>query len=131
MGWTITVIDHDAAILDSMRLVLEQQGWGVETWSRGEAFLTHGVFCKPDCVILEPHLPGPSGADIARSLRSRHGDVPIIGLTTRPVSPSSLDLIESGARLVLLKPVSAEELLYQVWFALNPDQYLHDPGPMR
>ena len=119
MPVNIAVIDDDEAILDSVKLVLEEQQWRVRTYTTGEEFLAdvnnHGL----NCVILDPHLPGVSGVEVARSVARDSPGVPIIGLTAQPVSPLTLQIVNVNARVMLIKPVSAEVLVDQIQTAIN------------
>jgi CheY-like chemotaxis protein len=65
----------------------------------------------PDCLILDSHLPGLSGADVARTLSSRCPDIPIIGITARPGSKLANEVQSAGANVMLTKPVSAERIV--------------------
>lgn len=122
MNATVAVVEDDVRILDALELVLAAEGWAVKTYTMGEAFLTdlanNGA---PQCLILDPHLPGIDGAEVAYSVTSRHRypDIPIIVLTARPTSTVTQQIIEAGARAMLTKPVAAEELINQVYAAIH------------
>ena len=85
---TIAVVDIDVAILDSIQQLLESYRWTVRIYETGEAFLAdydnHG---HPDCLILDPDLPGISGGDVVRALADGKTHIPVIGLTARPPRP--------------------------------------------
>lgn len=113
MTITIAVIDDDVAILDSIQLLLEFQGWQVRTYATGEAFIADiGKHAAPNCAILDPNLPGISGADVARDIAGRQ--VPIIGLTARPTCLAAREMLRAGARAILTKPVTEADLLDKV-----------------
>ena len=91
MNTCVAIVEDDADVLDAVKTALEQEGWCVWTYATGEAFLED--LCahrRPDCLILDPHLPGISGAEVARSVKKTQGDVPIVGLSARPESPVGL-----------------------------------------
>lgn len=116
----VAVVDDHEAILDSIRLVLEEQQWDVRTYSSGEAFLADidaaGDF---DCVILDPHLPGISGSEVVRTLADHPRRMPVIGLTARPNSPVTLAVTAAGAFGLLTKPVTSQQLIEQILAALQ------------
>lgn len=118
MAATIAVVDNNEAILDALGLVLESEGWVVRTYSSGEQFLAEVDHHRPDCLILDPHLPGISGVDIARSLEQHNARIPIIGLSARPNSQLALEVSQAGARVMLVKPASSNEVIEQVQAAL-------------
>ena len=106
---TVAVVDDDEAILDAMQLVLEDQRWDIRTYSTGEAFLADLCDLNPVCVVLDPHLPGVSGAEVARSVAS--AGIPIIGLTAHPGSVLASQVVDSGAWAMLTKPVTCDQLV--------------------
>lgn len=122
MTVTIAVVDDDVRILDAIEMVLAEEGWAVRTYVTGETFL-NGLEHDgaPQCLILDPHLPGISGAEVACAIIDGDPgrDVPIIGISARPSSAVSHQLISAGAQVMLMKPVAAEELVAQVYATLR------------
>lgn len=110
----VAIVNGDEAILDALQLLLAVSGWEVRTYKTGEAFVDDLSEHTPGCLILDSHLPGLSGADVARTLSTRHPDIPIIGMTARPGSRLAIDLVSAGAGVMLTKPVSAEHILSKV-----------------
>ena len=119
MAARIAVIEDDEDVLDAMLMVLGKENWIVRPYTSGENFLADFEHNQPDCVILDPHLPGISGADLVRLLRASSASVQIVALTAQPDSPTTAAVIDTGVRTVLTKPVSAEELVRQVQAALQ------------
>lgn len=111
---TIAVVDDDRDILDAVKLLLEGEDWKVLTYADGEAFLGDLQGHSVDCVLLDPHLPGLSGADIAQSKRFRSKHIPFIGFTACPGSRIALAVQHAGARVMLTKPVAADELILRI-----------------
>ncbi len=107
---SIAVVDDDVAILDAMALLAESRGWLAKVFASGEAFL-HAFERDPDidCVVLDPHLAGIGGDDVALALADT--GVPFVGLTARPESPVTRSILESGAAAILTKPVRPAELV--------------------
>ena len=114
MAVVVAVVDSDEAILDSVGLVLEIHGWRVWQYPSGESFLDDFSRNCPDCLILDPHLPGLSGAVVARTVSSRSGHIPIIALTARPASQLTADVVQIGVTAMLTKPVSEEMLVNSI-----------------
>ena len=115
----IAAVDDDAAILDAVCLVLETQGWIVRAYPNGSAFLADLNNYKPECLILDPQVAGLSAAAVARAVAHGNRSMPIIGLTARPVSAQTLELINAGVRVMLTKPVTAEVLINHVQRAMD------------
>lgn len=119
MALNIAIVDADETILDSVRLVLESEGWCVRIYATGEDFLADLNHYRPDCLIIEPHLPGLSGAEVARSMARNIDHLPIIGLTAWPVSPLTTDVVNAGACVMLTKPVTSESLVDNIRVAVG------------
>ncbi len=115
----IAVVDDDAAILDALTLGLEGEGWEVQTYSSGEEFLRSLPGTPIDCLILDPHLPDLTGAEVARSVAIGHLRIPIIGLTARPNSPATTEVMRAGARVMLTKPATLEKLVEEIQAVIN------------
>jgi two-component system OmpR family response regulator len=107
----IAVVDDDASVLDAVRLVLEKEGWSARTYSSGETFLASLDNSPPDCLILDPHLPGLGGAEVARRVSTNGYAIPIIALTAWPGTPETEEILDSGVHAMLTKPVKAEALV--------------------
>ena len=115
----IAVVDDDESILDALEMALEGEGWSVKTYTGGKDFLADLAKGKPDCLILDPHLDGLSGADVAHAVVNRDIRLPIIVLTARPDSPVTAKIIQIGATAMLTKPVKVEELFNHIQAAVD------------
>ena len=106
----VAIVDDDVSILDAMTLLIEGHGWDAKVFVSGEAFLEdYQHDGKVDCLILDPHLNGMSGADVAQALVG--SDIPIVGLTARPESPITKSIKALGAEIILTKPAQPSELI--------------------
>ncbi len=114
---TIAIVDDDAAVRESMCILLETQGFEVKAYSSGAEFLRDVV--EVGCLILDYNMPGLDGFDFMSELRQRGSNVPTIMITgTR--SPRIERLAsELGIKRVLEKPASARVLLGAIHEALG------------
>ena len=117
---TIAVVDDDESILDSLKMVLENQDWNALTYISGEAFLADFEQHKPDCIILDSHFPGTSGAEVLRSIKTENEMIPILVLTAYPESQETKEIMSLGASEVLAKPITAEVLIEHVESIVGP-----------
>lgn len=112
MPATILVVEDEPAIQELISFNLEQAGYQALRASDAEEAgdLVRGEL--PDVVLLDWMLPGMSGIEFARRLRSdrRTQDVPIIMLTARSEEPDKLAGLETGADDYITKPFSPREL---------------------
>lgn len=110
---TVIVVEDNLQILDAVSLVLECHGWRVLTFDNGEEFLEGLSLLEPDCILLDPHLPGINGAEVVRRITRPDSLKPlsIIILTAHPGSDEIALLQQQGISQVLLKPVTEAALL--------------------
>ena len=110
----ILVVDDEPSVRESVAYALEQEGFDVTLASNGEDAETKidddGAF---DLLILDIMMPGKSGLDICREVRSQSA-VPIILLTAKDAEVDKVVGLEVGADDYVTKPFSVRELLGRV-----------------
>lgn len=110
----ILIIEDEAKIVRTVRLYLEQAGYGVVAAADGAQGLAAFRQADPALVLLDLNLPGElDGLDIARALR-RDSSVPIIMLTARSEETDRLIGLELGADDYIAKPFSPREVVARV-----------------
>jgi two-component system response regulator RegX3 len=110
---SILVVDDDPGVLDVVSFMLRREGFDVDEERDGTAALEAARTRNYDIVILDIMLPGVSGTDICRELRSE-SDVPILMLTARDAEIDRVLGLELGADDYVTKPFSTAELLSRV-----------------
>jgi DNA-binding response OmpR family regulator len=113
MSSSILVVDDDPGVLDVVSFMLRREGFDVDEERDGAAALEAARTKNYDIVILDIMLPGVSGTDICRELRSE-SDVPILMLTARDAEIDRVLGLELGADDYVTKPFSTAELLSRV-----------------
>jgi len=115
---TVFVVDDDAAVRDSLTLLLEQEDFVVEAFACAEAFL---AACRPtqrSCAIVDIRMPGMDGMQLQSELSKRGIVLPVIFLTGHGDIPLSVRAIKMGALDFLTKPVTGSALMQSVQAAL-------------
>ncbi|HEX9392789.1 MAG TPA: phosphate regulon transcriptional regulator PhoB [Usitatibacteraceae bacterium] len=112
MNPTIMVVEDEPAIQDLIQINLEMGGYRVLTHDSAESALQHIQLELPDLALLDWMLPGMTGVDMARRLRSdsRTKSLPIILLTAKGEEEDKLRGLETGADDYMVKPFSVREL---------------------
>jgi two-component system response regulator RegX3 len=110
---TILLVDDDPGVLDVVAFMLRREGFDVDEERDGNAALEQARTNAYDIVILDVMLPGMSGTDVCRALRSE-SDVPILMLTARDAEIDRVLGLELGADDYVTKPFSTAELLSRV-----------------
>src|ERR1700730_6168353 len=118
MQKTILVIDDDESITEVVRMVLEGEGYRVQTHFDGDYFLDFKGDL-PDLILLDVLLLGKDGRDICKHLKSdaRTAHIPVIMLSAHSDASSVADV--GGADGFLEKPFDLDVLLETVMTHLS------------
>jgi two-component system response regulator FixJ len=106
----IALIDDDAAVLDSLRMVLVSRGMQAECFSFAEAFLAR-TGPPPACIVSDVRMPGLSGLELQNELRTRAVEAPLILITGHGDIAMAVRAIKAGAFDFIEKPFDTEILL--------------------
>jgi DNA-binding NtrC family response regulator len=115
----IIIIDDEAAIRESLQLLLELENFQVATapdGAKGLKALEESVF---DLVLLDLALPGQSGFEILQAIRARHADLPVIMITAYGTVQNVVEAMHFGANNFIQKPWDNEKLLADIRGAIG------------
>ena len=114
--WKVLLVDDEIEFRTTLSERLRLRGFRVQEAGNGEeAFL--GIEAdKPDVVLLDVVLPGPSGFQILKRLREQYPSIPIIILTGLGITKEGLEL---RAFDYLVKPVDIEVLVQKIRDAIG------------
>ncbi len=109
----ILVVEDEASFSDALSYVLGKEGYEVTVADTGDGAIA--VFDKfgADLVLLDLMLPGLSGTEVCKQLRSR-SNVPIIMLTAKDTEVDKVVGLELGADDYVTKPYSKAELVARI-----------------
>ena len=116
---TVFIVEDDAAVRDSLGVLLGLKGYRTHAFTTAEDFL--GVY-QPQwggCLLLDIRMPGMSGLDLQATLYGRGITLPVIMMTAHGDVPTVRTALKSGALDFLEKPVDPEALLTTIRTALN------------
>jgi two-component system phosphate regulon response regulator PhoB len=116
MNPRILIVEDEEALTLLLRYNLEAAGYDVESVARGDEADLRLREAIPDVVILDWMLPGVSGIELCRRLRSRPEtrQLPIVMLTARGEESERVRGLSTGADDYVVKPFSVPELLARV-----------------
>ena len=116
MGHKVFIVEDEPDLRDTLKYNLENEGFIVEAFSNGEDFLSSVDKNKPNLVILDLMLPGVSGLDVCRELRSNDNNdgIGIVMLTAKSEEIDRIVGFELGADDYVTKPFSVRELILRV-----------------
>jgi len=119
---TVFVVDDDASIRESLSLLLSSAGYGVKTFASAKEFIESERGTPGSaCLVLDVKMPGLSGLDLQKELKSRNYLLPIIFITGHGDIPMSVQAMKKGAVDFLPKPFDDGDLLDAVKEALLRD----------
>ncbi|MGD9713614.1 MAG: response regulator [Thermomicrobiales bacterium] len=116
---TIFVVDDEGALRQAMRELLEQEGWAVEAYASGQAFLEAYHPGRVGCLVVDARMPEMSGLELLERLKSESGAPPAIMITGHADVRLAVRAIRAGAMAFLEKPVQYDELVVNIERALQ------------
>ncbi|HXM70750.1 MAG TPA: response regulator, partial [Thermoanaerobaculia bacterium] len=75
---SVLIVDDESAIRDSLRMILEYEGYRVEEAGGGPQALARIADRLPDAVLLDVKMPEMDGIEVLRAMRERGYDVPVL-----------------------------------------------------
>ncbi|MBD2771271.1 response regulator transcription factor [Iningainema tapete] len=118
----ILLVEDEVKLARFVELELSYEGYKVSVANDGLSGLTAARESHPDLLIVDWMLPGLSGLEICRRLRSTGDQVPIILLTAKDEVSDRVAGLDAGADDYVVKPFSIEELLARIRAHLRRNQ---------
>lgn len=115
----VHVIDDDDAVRDSVAFLLRSAKIDVRTYESAMAFLDTIAANDTGCVVTDVRMPGMSGVDLLRQLKTKGFTMPVIVITGHGDIQLAVEAMKSGAADFLEKPFDDEVLLKSVKSALH------------
>lgn len=102
----IGIVDDDESVRESLPDLLSEFGFRSRVFSSAEEFLETDAVSEVKCLLLDIGLPGMSGLDLQKELKSCEHKFPIIFITARKDESIRMRALEQGAVGILFKPFS-------------------------
>src|SRR5215471_2634908 len=119
MAQKILVVDDEAAIRDTLRMVLEYEGYEVSTVGDGKAALEALDDGPVVAILLDIKMPGIDGMETLDRITSRGGAPPVLMISGHGDIATAIDSTRRGAVDFLEKPLQRERVLVSVRNALS------------
>jgi DNA-binding response OmpR family regulator len=122
----IAIIEDEVKLRNTLKEGLQAEGFEVSVFSDGETGeQSVGQKAAPYAlVLLDLMLPGKSGLEVCRDLRTKGNTTPILVLTARGAIVDKVEMLDAGADDFVTKPFSFEELLARIRALLRRPQEL-------
>ena len=107
---TVFIVDDDEAVRDSLRWLLEANGYRVRPYASAETFLEEYDPGQIGVLIADVRMPGMSGLELQEQLIARKAPLPIVFITGHGDVPMAVSTIKKGAVDILEKPFNEADL---------------------
>ncbi|AUK85403.1 DNA-binding response regulator [Bordetella pertussis] len=107
---TVFIVDDDEAVRDSLRWLLEANGYRVRAYASGENFLDEYDASQIGVLIADVRIPGMSGLELQEQLIARNAPLPIVFITGHGDVPMAVSTMKKGAVDFLEKPFNESDL---------------------
>jgi two-component system OmpR family response regulator len=107
----VLLVEDDQRLATSLKRGLGESGMAVDAYHRGDDAVAAASSTPYDVIVLDVLLPGKSGLEVAREIRSRKLGTPILMLTALDAVEDRVRGLEAGADDYLVKPFAVRELI--------------------
>jgi len=108
---TVLVVDDEAGILETLRILLRNEGFSVVTALGGRAGLEALETAAPDLVLTDIRMPTVSGIEVLSAAKARDPQLPVVLMTAQASMQSAIQAVNEGAYHYIQKPFRNDELV--------------------
>jgi two-component system response regulator HydG len=108
---SVLVIDDESGILDSLRILLKNEGFTPHVALGGRQGLEQIDALSPDIVLTDVRMPNIGGVEVLAHARAKDPDMPVILMTAQATLQSAMQAVNQGAFHYILKPFRNDELV--------------------
>jgi len=108
---SVLVVDDEVAILDTLRILLKNEGFEPHVARGGEKALEQLATLHPDIVLTDIRMPTVGGVEVLAAARESDPDVPVILMTAQATLQSAMQAVNAGAFYYIQKPFRNDELI--------------------
>ncbi len=131
MGERLLIVDDEKSMREFLEIMLKYDGYDVRAAGSGEEAFE--IFCEaePDLVLTDVKMPGMSGLDLIRKIRSLDSAAPIIAITAYASAQDAIRAVREGAYDYISKPFQIEDLRAVIRNALEARRLRMDNFKLR
>ena len=123
--YRVLLVDDDAAIRASLRMMLEYDGYDCLDAASGPEALDRVAQDAPDLVLLDVKMPGMDGLEVLQRIRATQEHLPVVVVSGHGTVSTAVEATRRGAFDFLEKPLTTERVLLTLRRALE-DQAVRD-----
>ncbi len=130
MDKKILVVDDEQSMRDTLQIMLEKEGFEVETAGDGREALEKFERTKFDLAITDLKMPGLDGIGMLEAFHDR-GDMPVIVMTAYATKDQAIAALNLGASFFIEKPFKKTELMSYINKAIRIDEIIKENKTLR
>jgi FixJ family two-component response regulator len=115
----VAIVDDEEGIRKALGRLLRASGLDAESYANGQEFLDAASRRRPDCVVLDLHMPGMSGLQVLRTLKATGQVLSIVVITAHDEPETRRQCMDAGASAYLRKPLEDRLLLNAISAAMR------------
>ena len=115
----ISIVDDDPLVREATVDLIQSLGYAAVAFESAEQFLDSGKLPTTSCLITDQQLPGLSGIELQKRLRTEGYRTPVIFITAFPETKVRDHALSAGAIAYLSKPFEQGVLIVSLETALN------------
>jgi len=131
MGQRILVIDDERDILETLREILEYEGYTVILAENGEEGLARVREEKVDLVLCDVKMAKMDGMEVLRRIHTEHRDLPVIMISGHGTIQTAVEAVKLGAYDFIEKPPDLNRLLITIRNALEKHSLVQETKKLR
>jgi len=110
-GPNVLVIDDESSILESLRILLRNEGFTPHVALGGRRGLEQIEVLAPDIVLTDVRMPDVTGIEVLAAARRRDPAIPVILMTAQATLQSAMQAVNEGAFYYIQKPFRNDDLV--------------------
>jgi two-component system, LuxR family, response regulator FixJ len=115
----VYIVDDDYDMREVLAAILRNAGFRTAAFTDGRSFIRLARDQNPACVLLDLHMPGPSGLDVLKEIDARNYSAPILILSGREDILNVVTAMRNGAFDYLEKRLDANVIVARVFEAIE------------
>lgn len=115
----ILVVDDEASVRDSLKMILQYEGYSVQFAENGLQALEKIAETRFDVVLLDVKMAGIDGIETLQKIRERTTELPVIMISGHGTIETAVEATKLGAFDFLSKPLDRDKILVTVRNAIQ------------
>jgi FixJ family two-component response regulator len=116
---SVAIVDDEEGIRKALGRLLRAAGMDAHGYANGPEFLSAASERRPDCVVLDLHMPGMSGLQVLRKLKATGQLLSVVVITAHDEPQTREQCLNAGACAYLRKPLEDRLLLNAISAAMR------------